>query len=317
MTREDRRVSAARTIAQVAPQSPADRAASSRARTVTARCVVVALAGLAIVSLVTVAVAFPAGVAMSSDPGAPAVPLWVVVMPPVVGIVLALLLPPSRHRLPAVAVRPDRLRWTTWLLLAAWAAFTAAALFLPLGGEDYVLAKVVVLVVVPALVVALLRSAVRIGRLPAGRRRRGAWRWWAPVLVIGVWALLSQAAPWVPPADLGSYDTATLVVAGTATALSAGVGEELFYRRWLQTRLEAAWGAGAGVAVTSVLFALMHLGSHGEGPWWLDVARVVVVQGAFGVFMGVLWWRYRNLAAVIAAHVIANGWLVVAELITR
>lgn len=59
----------------------------------------------------------------------------------------------------------------------------------------------------------------------------------------------------------------------------------------------------------------MHLGSHGTGDIVLDVARVIVAQGSFGLFLGVMWWRYRNLTALIIVHIITNGWGVAAALL--
>lgn len=38
---------------------------------------------------------------------------------------------------------------------------------------------------------------------------------------------------------------------------------------------------------------------------------------SFGLFLGVLWWRYRNLALIILTHLIVNGWGVALELISR
>jgi hypothetical protein len=48
--------------------------------------------------------------------------------------------------------------------------------------------------------------------------------------------------------------------------------------------------------------------------WWAP-AVVIVVQGSFGLFVGVLWWRYRNLAAIIVVHLISNGWAVAKALL--
>lgn len=106
-----------------------------------------------------------------------------------------------------------------------------------------------------------------------------------------------------------------MLVAAVATAFTAGVGEEPFYRRWLPSRLEAGLGAWTGIIVTVLAFALMHLGSHDTSDLPIDIARVIVVQGSFGLFLGIMWWRYRNLAAIIGVHIIANGWAVAAALI--
>lgn len=100
-----------------------------------------------------------------------------------------------------------------------------------------------------------------------------------------------------------------------ATTITAGIGEELFYRQWLQTRLEAGLGAWAGIAVTTVAFALMHLASHSTRQPLLDVATVLVSQGPFGLLAGILWWRYRNLLAVVVMHLLSNGWSVLAYML--
>ncbi|MEJ5913990.1 CPBP family intramembrane glutamic endopeptidase [Pseudokineococcus sp. 1T1Z-3] len=227
-----------------------------------------------------------------------------------VRIALALLVPPQTRSLPVRALRRGRLLASTAALAALALAFPVVVAAAGLRGEDYVLAKTVGVILLPLLVVVTLRGAV------ATATPRAAWRWWAPVLVVAVWA---SARSWVSEMpDYSSVAAADLLVAATATAVTAGLGEELFYRRLLQTRLEALLGGGPGVVLTSLAFALMHLGSHGTGDLVADVARVVVAQGTFGLFVGVLWWRYRNFTLVVVAHVLANGYPeVVAEVLSR
>jgi membrane protease YdiL (CAAX protease family) len=273
------------------------------------RWFVAACAVFGAVCLIVVVVAFPSGTPVSSDAGAPAVPIWVTVAPALAGIALALLLPRRPPALRAVAVRRDRLLATTGILLGLALAFPLTVGLLRVQGEMYILAKLVLLMLVPAAIVLAIRDAVRL------EVHRAAWRWWAPAAVVAVWTLLSQVAPWNPSFDFAGMDPAFVAVAALATAVTAGVGEELFYSRWLQTRLEALIGPWPGIALTSVAFALMHLGSHGTGEPFLDVARVVVAQGSFGLLVGVLWWRYRNLTLIIAAHLIVNGWGVVAAML--
>nr|WP_157551606.1 CPBP family intramembrane glutamic endopeptidase [Kineosphaera limosa] len=270
-----------------------------------------ALGGLWIVSLVTVALAFPHGTPTSSDPGAPAIPVWVTILPPLVGIALALALPGRRPALAVSAVNARPLLLTTIVLLGCAVAFPVAVGLVPLQGENYVLGKFVLLMLVPALTVLTIRGAVRL-EVP-----RAAWRWWAPAIAVAAWAWLALLAPWIPQHDLSGYDTELLVVAAVATAVTAGLGEELFYRRWLQTRLEALLGPWLGIALASLAFAFMHLGSHGTGNLPLDVARVIAAQGSFGLFMGVLWWRYRNLTLVVLAHLLVNGWGPAVEILHR
>lgn len=273
------------------------------------RVILVTCSVLWLASLVVVLVRLPDGTPVSADPGAPAIPTWVTVLPALVGIAVALLLPPRAPRLPVVPVRPRQLAIRTAVLLGLAAAFPAVAAGAGVGAETYVLLKVLLLVLVPVVLVLVVRHAIRIEATPA------PWRWWAPIMVVAVWTLLSQVAPWNLPYDPGDTDPLLLVVAATTTALTAGVGEELFYRRWLQSHLEATLGPWPGIALASLLFALMHLASHGTGDLVLDSARAIVSQGSFGLLMGILWWRYRNLLLVIVAHVIVNGWAVAAYLL--
>lgn len=101
-------------------------------------------------------------------------------------------------------------------------------------------------------------------------------------------------------------------MAATATALTASIGEEIFYRYWLQTRLEALLGRWPGILLASLLFGLMHVASHGAGlGWGLTVAVVIAGQGVFGIVAGYLWSRYRRLWLPILLHLSSNGLMVV------
>ncbi|OYO24090.1 hypothetical protein CGZ93_04525 [Enemella dayhoffiae] len=85
--------------------------------------------------------------------------------------------------------------------------------------------------------------------------------------------------------------------------------EEVFFRRWLQTRLEVLSGPILGLLVAALAFGLMHLGSHGQGLWWWPdrVAAVVAQQGVVGLLLGYLWSRYRRLWPPILLHIGING----------
>lgn len=175
----------------------------------------------------------------------------------------------------------------------------------------YFLAKVVVLVGIPAALVWRSRRNIKIAR------PRMAWQWWAPIVVILVWTILSQASPWIAVPTFPGVDLGYLIVAATLTALTAGVGEELFYRYWLQTRAEALLGRWGGIVLASFAFAIMHLGGDRQDNGLLvEIAAVIIVQGSFGIMLGYLWSKYRNLSLVIVAHILANGYAVFAYLIT-
>lgn len=266
---------------------------------------------LFIASAVIVALQSPEGIRLSADPGSPTTPLWAALLPAVAGTALALVLPPRRRPQPVVVDRRRDFGITTSVILVIAVAFTLLGWLLPLSQEDLILMKFVMLIVIPAIVIGLWRRAVRIDR------RGGAWRWWAPAIVIAAWMVLSEFMPWVQPFDAGAYDLQTLIIGAVATAITASIGEELFYRRWLQTRLEAIAGPWLGMAIASLLFALMHLTTHvgGSSNLLLDVAQMIVFQGSLGVMLGIMWMRYRNLAAIILVHLIANGWGIVAALL--
>lgn len=275
------------------------------------RGIVVVCAAVWLVSFAALLMVAPGGTPVSADPGAEPIPYWVTVSPVVLGIALTLLVPPRSARRPVLIGRHTSFAITTAGLLALAVVFPVAAAVVPLRGESYVLGKLALLMIVPAVLVMTFRDAVRI------QWRKDRSRWWAPAIVVVVWVLHSQVAPWNPVFDPAGHDLTLLVTAATATAITAGVGEELFYRLWLQSRLEAGMGPWPGICVASLAFALMHLGSHGTGAPLVDIARVVVVQGSFGLFVGIMWWRYRNLVAIILVHVIVNGWAIAVALLLR
>jgi membrane protease YdiL (CAAX protease family) len=73
-------------------------------------------------------------------------------------------------------------------------------------------------------------------------------------------------------------------------------GEEFFFRAWLQPLLARSWGVTLGLAVTSILFGLVHVFSRG-------VPFVVFVNVSLaGAFFGLLALRTGGLAAPMAAH---------------
>lgn len=262
------------------------------------RIVIAAGAAIACASLALMLVGRPDGVTLSRDAGAPTVPLLWAIGPAVVGITIALALSHRRPRLEARPLSRGRLTATTLILGALAVLFPVVAA--GMNGEDYVLTKTVLLIVAPLIAVALIRGSV------AMDVERAAWRWWAPGVAILVWAVLRSLVSSSP--DYSEVDAVTLLIAATATAVTAGFGEELFYRRLLQTRLEALFSPWAGVTVATAAFALMHLGSHATGDLLFDTASVIVVQGSFGLLMGVIWMRFRNFTAIVTAHVLANGW---------
>ncbi|HEV7949256.1 MAG TPA: CPBP family intramembrane glutamic endopeptidase, partial [Glaciihabitans sp.] len=207
---------------------------------------------------------------------------------------------------PIVVDRPAVTRTIVGLLVCAVAFPVVVGIADISGSEWYFLAKIGLLIVVPGIIVLVYPRSISV------MQPTRAWQWWPPLLVVAVWTVLSKVTPWVPATDFGQVDPIFLIVVATLTALTAGVGEEIFYRWWLQTRLEALLGQWGGIVVASLFFALMHLGGERQGSGVLvEIAAVIVVQGSFGLMLGYMWSKYRNLWVVILAHIIANGYGVV------
>lgn len=263
-----------------------------------------AIAAIAVVSLIIFS---PEGVRLSSDPGAPVTPLWTVILPPLVAVVLIRVLPLRAPELPPVIHDRRAIERSTLILCACAVAFPLIIGVADLNGSElYFLVKIVILLAVPAALLWRTRRAIQIPH------PQTAWQWWPPIVVVAVWTWLSQAAPWLPAPTFSWPDPILVIVGATLTLLTAGVGEEIFYRRWLQTRLEALLGRWGGIAGATLAFSAMHLGGDRQGSgMFLEIAAAIVVQGSFGFMLGYLWSRYRNLWLAIAAHAIANGYGVV------
>jgi membrane protease YdiL (CAAX protease family) len=91
---------------------------------------------------------------------------------------------------------------------------------------------------------------------------------------------------------------AVLLCAG----LFAGVGEELFFRGFLQTRLRQRWGVWPAICVTALAFGILHY----------DPVHSVMAFG-MGVFLGWLVERTGSIRPAIAAHVLNNtAWILAA-----
>lgn len=86
-----------------------------------------------------------------------------------------------------------------------------------------------------------------------------------------------------------------MALAVAIIGVSAGVGEELFFRGYLLTRLAARWRPWVGNAVVALLFAVMHL-----DPVHSTFAFVV------GLSMGWASLRARSIRPTIAAHIANN-----------
>ena len=153
----------------------------------------------------------------------------------------------------------------------------------------------------------------------AARRRPPRWRpgpapadaahRWGPALPVAVWLVLSYATPLaVPASDWGRTVTpvelvVTLLVAFAVNALL----EEVFYRRWLQTRWESMLGRWPAIVLASLVWAVWHVAIQGSGRPAVDLATVLVNHGVLGLFLGYLWSRYRRMWPLLVVHGALNA----------
>lgn len=273
--------------------------------------VIAVLSGIFVTGIVVTLLRSPHGVVVSADPGYAPMALPLLLIPAVLAIVLALLLPTRRGASTVVAGSRRRALAESSGLIALAVGFVLLVPVLPLP-EDYVLLKFVMFLLIPLLAFGGVRrrrgSSVRIQRPEVA-----LWVLAVPVLVLGV---LSSVGPLSPGMPSSWPPLPVLLIAATATAITAGIGEEILYRRLLQTRLEALCGRWTGILAASLLFGLMHIFSHGEGPLWANAAQAIALQGTTGIALGVIWSRWRRLWPCVLAHILLNGFAVLLHLLS-
>jgi hypothetical protein len=75
-------------------------------------------------------------------------------------------------------------------------------------------------------------------------------------------------------------------------SILAGLGEELFFRGFIQGGLGRHLGDGAALIIASLLFGLVH---------WIN--RIYLIAATFmGLYLGLLWLWSGNLLAPVVAH---------------
>ena len=75
-----------------------------------------------------------------------------------------------------------------------------------------------------------------------------------------------------------------------------GPGEELFWRGFLQRRLQADYGPWYGFLISTAIYSLVHIGSGNP--------MLVLAAGVCGLFWGFLYLRYRSLLMNMVSHTI-------------
>jgi membrane protease YdiL (CAAX protease family) len=137
---------------------------------------------------------------------------------------------------------------------------------------------------------------------------------WPMAQAVGGIATAVQALAGARVPELGHRTLEALAAAGPSdpwwwasvgcASLLTPLAEEWMYRGLLQQGLKGAGlGRGAAIAVTSVLFALVHWGSLAEDSRVAGMATLVLLS----VGWGMLYERSGRIAAPIVAHALFNA----------
>ena len=87
-----------------------------------------------------------------------------------------------------------------------------------------------------------------------------------------------------------------VLLAVLVVGLLAPLGEELFFRGFLQTRLRRAWSPGPAIVVTALAFGVIH-GEPVHG----------VLAFALGLYLGLLTERAESVVPAIICHAANNS----------
>lgn len=105
--------------------------------------------------------------------------------------------------------------------------------------------------------------------------------------------------------QLGLARPTVLLVLVPLSLVIIGPTEELLFRGAIQTRLVGAYGPGAGIALTSIIFAVVHLPMYATGSA-AAIATSIVVVFALSLILGWLYERTENLVVPAVVHGVYN-----------
>ena len=238
------------------------------------------------------------------------VPLWTRWIPALMGVVIIYLSPPSNHNLPVPDGDARTLGRQTILLLLLALLFPVGLALFGRTNFGYGFVKIIMLISIPLIMMSHDQSITTLVRQQhrLQRSQLGYWVWFGPMLPLSVWFFLTYATPLALP--LPEYvwpDMWTLPLTLLIGFLINAVIETLFYRVWLQSRLELLFGRWPAVVLASLVWALWHVVIQGGRGVDIDVATVIANHGVLGLFLGYLWSRYRQLWAVLLVHGALNS----------
>ncbi len=103
----------------------------------------------------------------------------------------------------------------------------------------------------------------------------------APVEVGHIYAMKAESHPFL---------------IGSLLFLVIGPAEEIYWRGYLQERLESKYGRAIGWLVGGIVYAAVHL--------WAWNFMLFMAALICGLFWGAVYWRYRSLIPGIVSHAV-------------
>lgn len=239
--------------------------------------------------------------------------IWNIWTPALVCILLIRIVPfhlPSYN--PLAELTKKQLTIQSLIFLVGAILFPITFLLVNSKGTSYQLwyigLKLGLLLIIPWVLLRYYRTPSKNEPAPERPRLLIRWMWVSPIFIMVVWIYLTYFSVFTSPRNSSQIvDPTTLIIILLFGFLINSLLEELFYRVWLQTRLERLLGSWPAIFLTSILWSIWHIAIQGTGEWSTDLATVISNQGITGIFLGYLWSRYRNVWVLILIHGIMNA----------
>ena len=122
----------------------------------------------------------------------------------------------------------------------------------------------------------------------------------AAAMLLGVGEALNEGAQEAITGSAPPIGAILVVLAGCSVFLIQGAAEEIVFRGWLMSTLTARWGAGLGVAASSLVFMLFH--AHVFISGFAYGLAALLGLGLTGLAFALLCVLTRSVWEAVAAH---------------
>ncbi|MEK4663158.1 CPBP family intramembrane glutamic endopeptidase [Priestia sp. FSL H7-0729] len=241
------------------------------------------------------------------------IPIWHSMLPAFLSIVLIRIIPyKSQDLFYFKQMEKKHLVVQSIVLLLSGVLFTVSLITIDPQGLHfqlyYLTFKLTTLLLIPLILLLIYRKMTGGQQDNISAKPRTHRHVIAPLIVIVVWGYLKFYSPIAQPegAIVGTDTTELLLLVLIGFVINS-VLEEVFYRVWMQTRLEALLGRWPAILLVSILWSIWHIAIQGNGQWDIDVATVIANHGVTGLFLGYMWARYRKIWVIILIHGLMNA----------